>query len=111
MIIDPEDILNSHDVVSLFMSTSIDDTLTIIRDCLMKDHNLKFRTSLTVDDIMTLTKFVATTTYFSFKDMIYRQKFGTAMGSPVSPIMANIYMEWLEEKAIAMAPITCKPKL
>jgi len=33
------------------------------------------------------------------------------MGSPVSPIVANLYMEWLETKAIATAPITCKPKL
>ena len=60
---------------------------------------------------MTLTKFVATTTYFSFQGTIYRQKFGTAMGSPVSPIMANIFMEWLEERAIVTAPHNCKPTL
>ena len=111
VIIDPDDIFNSHDVVSLFTNTPIDETLSIIRECLMKDNNLKYRTSLTVDDIMALTKFVATTTYFSFRGTIYRQKFGTAMGSPVSPIMANIFMEWLEERAIATAPLNCKPKL
>jgi len=33
------------------------------------------------------------------------------MGSPVSPIVANLYMEWLESKAIATAPVTCKPHL
>ncbi|XP_072030403.1 uncharacterized protein [Amphiura filiformis] len=33
------------------------------------------------------------------------------MGSPVSAIIANIYMEWLEEQAIASAPLDCKPKL
>ena len=111
VIIDPEDIFNSHDVVSLFTNTPIVDTLSIIREYLMKDHNLKFRTSLTVDDIMSLTKFVATTTCFSFRGTIYRQKFGTAMGSPVSSIMANIFMEWLEERAIATVPLNCKPKL
>ena len=33
------------------------------------------------------------------------------MGSPVSPIIANIYMEFLEQQAIATAPIQCKPRL
>ena len=33
------------------------------------------------------------------------------MGSPVSPILANFFMEWLEQQAIATAPIDCKPKL
>ena len=27
------------------------------------------------------------------------------MGSPVSPILANFFMEWLEQQAIATAPI------
>ena len=52
-----------------------------------------------------------TTTYFQFRGIIYQQKFGTAMGSPVSPIVANLFMEWLEQKAIATAPITCRPQL
>ena len=33
------------------------------------------------------------------------------MGSPVSPIAANIFMEALEQKAIITAPLECKPKL
>ena len=33
------------------------------------------------------------------------------MGSPVSPIVANLYMEFLEQQAIASAPMDCKPKL
>ena len=32
------------------------------------------------------------------------------MGSLVSPILANIYIEWLEGEAIATAPIDCRPK-
>ena len=60
---------------------------------------------------MDLTEFIATTTYFSFGGQLFKQKFGTAMGSPVSPILANFFMEWLEQQAIATAPIDCKPKL
>ena len=29
---------------------------------------------------------------------------GAAMGSPVSPIVANLYMEYLEQKALSTAP-------
>ena len=41
-----------------------------------------------------------------------QQRFEAAMGSPVSPIIANIYMEFLgEQQAIATVPIQCKPRL
>ena len=55
-------------------------------------------------------KFIVTTTYFSFRGVIYQQKFGAAMGSPVSPLLANFFMEWLEKQAIATAPVEYKPK-
>jgi hypothetical protein len=51
------------------------------------------------------------TTYFKFQDKIYQQKFGTAMGSPVSPLIANLFMEDLEQKAITTAPQDIRPRL
>jgi len=36
--------------------------------------------------------------------------FGAAMESPVSPLLANLFVEWLEKQAIATAPVECKPK-
>ncbi|XP_072051908.1 uncharacterized protein [Amphiura filiformis] len=33
------------------------------------------------------------------------------MGSPVSPVVANLYMEFLEQHALASAPLDCKPRL
>jgi len=32
------------------------------------------------------------------------------MESPVSPLLANLFVEWLEKQAIATAPVECKPK-
>ena len=32
------------------------------------------------------------------------------MGSPVSAIVANLFMEWLEKEATATAPLDLKPK-
>ena len=40
---------------------------------------------LTIENIMDLLKFIVTTTYFSFRGVIYQQMFGAAMGSPVFP--------------------------
>jgi len=66
---------------------------------------------LEIDDIMELLEFVMTTTYFTFWGVIYQQRFGTVMGTPVSPIIANLFMEWLEQRAIATAPVNCRPRL
>ena len=111
VVLEDDECLASHDVVSLFTNTPIDMTLDIIRDKLTKDPNLNQRTKLTVDDLMELVKFTLTTTYFTSKGNIYQQVKGAAMGSPLSPIAVDLYMEWLEDQAIATAPLNCTPKL
>ena len=116
VVIEEEDILNSHDVVSLFTNTPIDQVLQIVKtrldkESILRDYNKENGTKLESDDVVQLLDFILTTTYFTFRGKIYRQLFGTAMGSPVSPIAANIFMEALEQKAIATAPMDCRPKL
>ena len=116
VVIEEEDILNSHDVVSLFTNTPIDQVLEIVKERLEKEEILKAYNkeqgfNLESEDVVKLLDFILTTTYFKFNGEIFRQLFGTAMGSPVSPIAANIFMEALEQKAIASAPLECKPKL
>ena len=109
VMIEQDEMFLSHDVVSLFTNTPIDDTLHIIRKRIEEDSTLKLRTQLQMGDVMELLQFVVTTTYCSFRGTIYQQKFGTAMGSPVSPVIANLFMEWREQQAIATAPVTCQP--
>ena len=41
--------------------------------------------------------------------MLYEQKEGAAMGSPISPIVANLFMEDFEIRALATSPYI--PKL
>ena len=103
--------LVSFDVVSLFTNIPVEKALEVIKTKLESDKTLKRRTNLTVTDILDLLGFVLTTTYFKFNGNLYKQKFGTAMGSPVSPIVANLYMEHLEQKAIASASPDIKPRL
>ena len=92
-----EETFISFDVVSLFMNTPIHKALNVIRKKLEEDRLLKKRTLLAVDDIMQLLEFVLTTTYFKFDGQLYQQKFATAMGSPVSPIVANLWRTWSRE--------------
>ena len=102
--IEEEEMFNSHNVVSLFTNTPIDKALELICSRLEKDSKLK---KIFVPDIIELLKFVLLTTYISFGGKVYQQKFG----SSVSQIVANLYMEGLEQHAIATAPIMCAPRL
>ena len=100
----PGECLSSYDVSSLFTSVPVDPPLNIIKDLLEKDHTLKERTVMEVSDIILLLEFCLKNTYFSFQDQFYEQVEGAAMGSPVRPIVANLYMEYLEQKALSTAP-------
>ena len=46
---------------------------------------------------------------FSYKNVIYKQVRGAAMGSPVSAVVANLYMEFFEELALKTSPV--KPRV
>ena len=100
----PGECLSSYDVSVLFTSVPIDPALKIIKDLLVKDPTLKDRTVIGVDDIILLLEFCLKNTYFSFQGQFFEQVEGVAMGSLVSPIVANLYMEYLEEKALSTAP-------
>ena len=43
------------------------------------------------------------TTSFQFQGRFFEQLYGAGMGSPISPIVANLYMENFETKAINTA--------
>ena len=100
----PGECLSSYDVSALFTSLPIDSGLNIIKDLLEMDNTLKERTVLAVNDIILLLEFCLKNTYFSFQDQFYKQVEGAAMGSPVSPIVANMYIEYLEQKNSIYCP-------
>ena len=110
LVLAEDEALLSHDVVSLFTNVPIPEALAVIRARLEHDTSLNERTNLTVDDIMTLLEFVMSTTYFLFRGKFFEQVFGTAMGSPVSVVVSNLYMEDLEQRALTTAPPEIKPR-
>ncbi|CAH3105924.1 unnamed protein product, partial [Porites lobata] len=57
--------------------------------------------SLPTDDIMDLLNLCLTSTYFQHNGKHYKQLHGKAMGSPVSVVVAEIFMQNIEEQALA----------
>ena len=65
-----------------------------------KRPTLKERTVMSVGDIIPLLEFCLKNTYFSFHEQVE----GAAMESPVSLIIANLYMVYFEQKTLSTAP-------
>ncbi|KFD47785.1 hypothetical protein M513_11335 [Trichuris suis] len=93
----PSDILVSYDVKDLFTSIPIPYTLNMLHQLLYTDRSLPNRTKLSPSQIVQLGRF-------------YRQEGGALMGSP-SPVLAEVFMEHLEEKAFSDADHNILPHL
>ena len=89
----------SLDVVSLFTKVPIDETLAVVQDKLAADPLREECTCILIDNLMEMLTFCVETTYFEMGSDIYRQE-GLAMGSLLSWVLANIYMEYFEEMAL-----------
>ena len=100
----PDEVIISCDVKPLFTSVPIQPALTIIEKLLGEDPGLQQRTSMTVKNIICLLEFCLRSTYFTFQNQYYEQVEGAAMGSPISPIVVNLYMENFETRAISTSP-------
>ena len=105
----------SFDVKSLFTSIplqlALDCTENAIKNSTVKDLNpgviskvglgKNSTLPLPTDDIMDLLNLCLTSTYFQYNGKHYKQLHGTAMGSPVSVVVAEIVMQNIEEQALA----------
>ena len=80
-------------IEALFTSVPVEESISIIEKLLEEDKDLHQRTAMSVNQIICLLKFCLNTTYFTFQGKMYEQVRGAAMGSQVSPIVANLFME------------------
>ena len=94
----------SYDVEALFTSVPVKPAITIIQKKLEADKDLHLRTKMSSKQIISLLEFCLTSTYFTYQGRFYEQTEGIAMGSPMSPIVANLFMEELEIKALTTSP-------
>ena len=100
----PEKCMMSYDVKAPFTSVPIQPAINIIKKYLEEDRELQLRTFMTVNHITCLLEFCLKSTYFTFQGRFYEQMEGIAMGSPISPIAANLNTEDFEVTAINTSP-------
>ena len=97
--IQEDEVMVSVDMRSLFTSVAVEDALTTVRKRLDDDNMLQERCGFASETVMRLLK-LCLSTYFKFRSKFYDLTDGLAMGSPVSPPVANLFMADLESKAL-----------
>ena len=83
----------SFDIVNLYTNVPINETLEITKRLLLSKATLNHEI---VDEIINLTKVILELNYFTFDNKYYLQRDGLAMGSPLSSILAEIYLNHIE---------------
>ena len=91
--------LVSFDVCSLFTNIPLDETIELaIETILSNTPNIK----ATKAELKQLFQIVTSETHFLFQGSFYEQIDGVVMGSPLAPILANLFMgfhekNWIEQ--------------
>ena len=102
--VEEDEMLVSFDVSSLFTNVPIDEAIQVICDRLRRDETLVNRTTLSPDRVAELLETCLKSTYYCYGGEFYEQREDAAMGSPVSAVVANLYMEFFEELALRSTP-------
>ena len=98
------EVITSFDVKALFTSVPVAPSIQIVKQKLQQDPTLPQRTSMSIQQITTLLEFLLTSTYFLFQGKYFEQVQGAGMGSPISPLIANLFMDEFEVKALSTCP-------
>lgn len=98
----------SYDVASLFTNVPLSQTIDIILDKAFPTMNTSWN-GLDRKSVKSLLQLAVLDCHFIFNNQLYRQKEGMAMGSPLGPTFANIFMSFLETDFINNCPNNFKP--
>ena len=91
--------MGSFDAESLFTNVALDETVEILIDKIYKDKKMLFH-GLKHYQFRELMKIATQESHFQFLGIFYDQIDGVAMGSPLGPTLANIFMNHLEEQFV-----------
>ena len=84
-----DDYLVSYDVISLYTSIPLAETIKLAVDIIIENN---INAKITKEELTTLFEFATSKTHFQFDGGIYDQIDGISMGSPVAPSLANLFM-------------------
>ena len=106
--VEEDEVLVSFDVTSLYTNVPIKDTLLIIKGLLENDADLQAKTKIPSKDILNITEFLLTRTWYKYKEKYFQQTDGVAMGGPTSSVVAEIYMQNHDKVALSTFVIPLK---
>ena len=99
----------SFDVQSLFTNIPLDETINICVD-MVYNKRKKVKGMLKRHFRQLLTISVKKSSCFLFNDVYYKQIDGVAMGSPLGPTLANLFLVYHEDKWLDNCPLQFRPK-
>ena len=91
----------SLDVEALYTSVPVSEALEAVRDKLLQHQGIAVPSPLQVEDIIKLLETVFSLAYFQFEEKVFQQTSGLPMGCAASGIVAIIFLERLERRALA----------
>ena len=94
VVMDSDSTMVSFDVKALCSSLRVERTTEIVKRKLADERSSRQElTMLSAEDVVELLKTCLKATHFTFTGNFYHLTDGMAMGSPVSSIVANLFME------------------
>ena len=107
-----QDVLVSYDVTALFTNVPLSETINIMVDKAFTYDwfNQTYDLNLEKGELAQLLEVATTNQLFQFHGQLYEHTDGVAMGPPLGPLMANVFMCHLEEKLACngMVPSLCR---
>ena len=88
--------LVSFDVCSLFANIPLDEAIDLAVDLIMNNNILNINNA----DLKKLFSFTTSRSHFLFNGNLYGQVDGVAMGSPLAPVLANLFMSHHEQDGL-----------
>eukprot|EP00745_Piridium_sociabile_P045082 TRINITY_DN96403_c0_g1_i2.p1 TRINITY_DN96403_c0_g1~~TRINITY_DN96403_c0_g1_i2.p1 ORF type:complete len:459 (-),score=82.63 TRINITY_DN96403_c0_g1_i2:45-1421(-) len=90
------------DVVGLYTNIPHADLQTAVHFYLTQEPLSK---GPPTDQLIEVMNHVLTNNVFELDGKFYQQKFGTAMGTPMAPTVACLFMGWLEKQMLDSSPV------
>jgi hypothetical protein len=88
--------LASFDITNLYTNIPVSETLNILEKLLIKQQTPKDHITEIIDTLKVITQ----QNYFVHNNKFYIQEEGLPMGSPISSVLAEVFLQHIEETRI-----------
>ena len=99
--------MGSLDVDSLFTNIPLEETINICTNLLYNNEDVI--EGINKSEFKNLLSLATQESYFIFNDVLYKQKDGVAMRSPLGSTIVNVFLSFYEIKWLEQCPKQFKP--